>query len=80
MAHHLGSFIAYIYATLHFSHGSSQQAAMSSLSVADPSLGPEWWTKQEPKFKEAFPPRDKSNFRSMRSVRLYNPKKPVQWP
>jgi hypothetical protein len=54
MVHHPSFFIVYIYVTVLFSNGYSQQAVMSSWCVDDPSFGPAWWTKQDLDFKANF--------------------------
>jgi hypothetical protein len=53
---------------------------MDPLSGEDSSLGPNLWTEHDPNCKEYFPPREKSYFRYLRDVRLYDSKKPVKWP
>ena len=80
MVHHPVFFIAYIYVTLLFSNNSSQQAAMTSWSGDDDSLGSASWTEQNPNFKDNFPLQEKRDFKSMRDVRSYAPNQPVNWP
>ena len=77
MAHHSGFFIATYMSP--FSHTSSQQAAMSSWSEDDASVGPAVWTEQDPEFMSNFPILGKRYFQSMREVRSYAPNQPVNW-
>jgi hypothetical protein len=53
---------------------------MTTWSGDEHNFGLELWREQDLDFKDNFPLNGKSDFTSMREVRIYAPKQSVIWP